>query len=169
MREILFKAKRLDNGEWVEGFFVNAIEEYSGGVRTAEIITLDAERMYSGEYTCWKTHIVDINTLCQYTGLTDSTKWKELTKEEQSDFLSKWNYEKNRKNTVDDWKGRQIWENDIIEEGCNGLITKVVWNNHSACFRLDGLGDSYKCDDSSIEWEVIGNIFDNSELLKEGD
>ena len=28
MREILFRGKRVDNGEWVEGFYVNVPEHY---------------------------------------------------------------------------------------------------------------------------------------------
>ena len=28
MREILFRGKRMDNGEWVEGFYVNVPEHY---------------------------------------------------------------------------------------------------------------------------------------------
>ena len=50
-REILFKAKRTDNGEWVHGNYIN------GGF----IIKMN------------HTECIDIdnNTLCQYTGLTD--------------------------------------------------------------------------------------------------
>lgn len=60
MREILFKAKRLDNGEWVEGFLyirkdgVSEINYYNK--------ELDVERY---------THEVDPNTICQFTELTD--------------------------------------------------------------------------------------------------
>ena len=53
MREILFRGKRLNNGEWVEGYF---IRQYGSN----EIITADDE-MY---------HITP-ETVGQYTGLTD--------------------------------------------------------------------------------------------------
>lgn len=57
MREILFKAKRLDNGEWVQGnvFFAdNGKCEICIGTPIVRI-----------------TYEVDPETVCQYTGLTD--------------------------------------------------------------------------------------------------
>lgn len=57
MREILFKAKRLDNGEWVEGnvFFAdNGKCEICIGTPIMRI-----------------TYEVDPSTVCQYTGLKD--------------------------------------------------------------------------------------------------
>lgn len=66
MREILFKAKRKDNGEWVEGYYLN-IAQINSFICTGKI-KLDgaikgiiAPEMYE----------IDINTICQYTGLTD--------------------------------------------------------------------------------------------------
>ena len=53
MREILFRGKRLDNGEWVEGYCLKGLNEY---------------------FICTpKEGYVDINpsTLCQFTGLLD--------------------------------------------------------------------------------------------------
>lgn len=55
MREILFKAKRKDNGEWVEGYFVKLLKDM------CYIIDKDT----------FSHHLVDENTLCQYTGMTD--------------------------------------------------------------------------------------------------
>lgn len=54
MREILFKAKRLDNGEWVEG--------YLWSTRTIGHTSL-----------CGNLDeiVIDPSTVCQYTGLTD--------------------------------------------------------------------------------------------------
>lgn len=57
MREILFKAKRIDNGEWVEGFYVN----YRNVIH---YILVREEGIF-----VWRE--VDKNTICQYTGLTD--------------------------------------------------------------------------------------------------
>ena len=60
MREILFKAKRTDNGEWVEGNYI-----------TDE---LDKEKAYIGYiFGIEDFDIVEVNpeTLCQYTGLKD--------------------------------------------------------------------------------------------------
>lgn len=66
MREILFKAKRLDNGEWVRGYYIN-IAKINHFICTGKI-KLDgavkgiiAPEMYA----------IDPDTLCQYTGFTD--------------------------------------------------------------------------------------------------
>lgn len=55
MREILFKAKRLDNGEWVQGDLLKTKYE--------EIV-----------YICHEDSVFrcDGKTVCQYTGLRDS-------------------------------------------------------------------------------------------------
>lgn len=60
MREILFKAKRVDNGEWVIGQYVNTC--YPGnGKETGHFIVA-----YPNEY-----HEIYTSILCQFTGLTD--------------------------------------------------------------------------------------------------
>ncbi|MGN0271440.1 MAG: YopX family protein [Lachnospiraceae bacterium] len=64
----LYRAKRTDNGEWVEGFYVNAIEEHGNGERTAEIVALDAMRTFDG---ISPTLMIDPSTICQCTGLKD--------------------------------------------------------------------------------------------------
>lgn len=67
MREILFKAKRLDNGEWVTGscvkfdeehVFVLPIHENASTLTYSQIFSLNAV-------------MVDPSTLCQYTGKED--------------------------------------------------------------------------------------------------
>lgn len=62
MREILFRGKRLDNGEWVEGGYKH---EKVGEYLTAVFII---EHLTSG---VWENHRVDPATVGQYTGLTD--------------------------------------------------------------------------------------------------
>lgn len=60
MRDILFKAKRLDNGEWVDGFYCCI---GPAGQEKHYIIPEYASAFYGVE--------VDPSTVCQYTGLTD--------------------------------------------------------------------------------------------------
>lgn len=61
MREILFKAKRLDNGGWVEGYYwTNLFNNHF--IRIAQNKT--------GRFTIDDFEI-DPDTLCQFTGLTD--------------------------------------------------------------------------------------------------
>lgn len=61
MREIKFKAKRLDNGEWIIGSFVvmkiPALSKTTIGIVAEGGATL---------------HEVDPSTVCQFTGLKDS-------------------------------------------------------------------------------------------------
>lgn len=129
-REILFKAKRKDNGKWVEGFYISGMKlpGYDG------IQDFIIEK--NGDY-----YAIDTNTLCQYTGLTDKN-------------------------------GRKIWGNDICiikdgtldeEDGC--FICK--WDDCTARYILDGNGLAVDFDNvDTRDIEVIGNIFDNAELLE---
>lgn len=58
-----------------------------------------------------------------------------------------------------DINGVEIYENDIVEEGCNGFVSSVIWDNEVGTYKLKDLGDYY-IKDATIEWEVIGNIYD---------
>ena len=64
-----------------------------------------------------------------------------------------------------DYEDNRIWEDDIIKEGCNGLVGRVIWDNKLGTYRLAGLGEDYVIKDARLEWEVIGNIHDNPELI----
>lgn len=66
-REIKFKAKRIDNGEWCEGYF------YEENGNTYIIENRQKESMLNRNVTCE----VDPSTVCQFTGLTDC-KGKEI-------------------------------------------------------------------------------------------
>lgn len=140
-REIIFKAKRKDNGEWVEGF----VFEFKGEFYIMEMTQTFMTAYYNEESVVdfnMRAVEIDPNTLCQFTGLTDKNDQK-------------------------------IWENDIVQawsEGSNA-IGKVIR-------RVDGLYIMYPAYQKKEFWglypnengkttvEVIGNIFDNPELLE---
>lgn len=61
MREILFKAKRKDNGEWVEGYYR----------RIPCMVMLEHYIMPRNPKNRIEQYAIDPDTLCQYTGLTD--------------------------------------------------------------------------------------------------
>lgn len=135
-REILFKAKRIDNGEWVEGYLL--FDEFDEQYRI--IIKL---RYSTG--TCIDTMYaprVQTETICQYTGLTDKNS-------------------------------NRIWENDIVAiDGVDGVL-KIEWeeDEETAMYILCGSeGLLYTFDNIYPEdCKVIGNIFDNPELLEGGE
>lgn len=61
IENIKFKAKRLDNGEWIEGYFY----EENGNAYIIE--NRQKESMLNRNVT----YEVDPSTVCQFTGLTD--------------------------------------------------------------------------------------------------
>ena len=128
MREILFRAKRIDNGEWVEGY---PVKYPSGKVVIFKECGEPPDILLRCE--------IDPETLCQYTGLKDKN-------------------------------GKRIWENDIvrIENSMDEGIGNIEF--YGGMWYVDGepsnsLHDIMEYDDIA-EIEVIGNIFDNQELLK---
>lgn len=79
-RKILFKAKRKDWEElpkdqwWVEGDLLHT--------RYDDIVLIS--NFEDQLFRC------DGNTVCQFTGLHDNTKWGDLTDAEKESFLSEW-------------------------------------------------------------------------------
>ena len=128
-REILFKAKRIDNGEWVEGYYYKRIRE----TKFVDAIEKKVGSVHSVEY-----YDIDINTLCQYTGLTDKN-------------------------------GNKIWENDVVrnEYARNGFQTlKIYYSTEKSKYVLMNAYKMFTDFDKLLgQLEVIGNIFDNPELL----
>lgn len=133
----LFKAKRKDNGEWVEGFYF--CMTHTDGRHTHHfIIPLGADLSLGTPVEKIQVE-VDQSTICQCTGLKDKN-------------------------------GRVIWENDIVEyRDCTTERYVVAYENDKACFEYQQYGCSIMNFDemSSVEVEVVGNVFDNPELLEE--
>ena len=72
MREILFRGKRLDNGEWVYGSFcMDAREQFNGLCGVDGFI-----RLYDKAKGKMQTYEVDRETVGQYTGLNDKNVMK---------------------------------------------------------------------------------------------
>lgn len=145
MREILFKAKTTKkdnpkhefNEKWVEGNSILCGEK-------AYIHPISNKIRTTGEIArIIVLHEVIPNTLCQYTGLTDKN-------------------------------GKKIWENDICDrkEKYPEIVTynKGDWQldysyalGKEKHFCACNLG-FYACERKCVE--VIGNVFDNPELLE---
>ena len=69
--ETIFKAKRLDNGDWVEfDILKDSINHFksSGGVYAKDKVVEEFTTIQKGN----NSYEVDKNTICQYTGINDS-------------------------------------------------------------------------------------------------
>lgn len=143
MREILFKAKRIDNGQWVEGFYFCMVHDDGRHVHHF-IMPLGADLNLGTPIEKIQVE-VDVKTICQYTGLTDNN-------------------------------GNKIWENDIIEvkNKKHHFISQIEWDDCSKGFMFQDSKTSWCGLDAFTSGgiyrfgcEVIGNIFDNADLVKE--
>lgn len=145
MREILFRGKLTDNCEWAYGV---PTKDNHGEMVMVES-TFECE-----EYNCRGANClyVDENTVGQYTGLTDKNGKKIF----EGDIL-KPDYDNNSYYRVA-WDSGKLHLN--IEEYCfNDSEGEVLWSwcENIADYQINGCVDN--C-------EVIGNIFDNPELLE---
>ena len=144
----LYRAKRKNNEEWVEGNLVwsdDADDDYK-----AIIIPTTDSNMFTrggarGDLGFENWCRVDPSTICQCTGLKDKN-------------------------------GKLIWENDIMVAHLDDKFpedttyTRVVWDNNGFCTKEQGSEDISPLDKFDQEhFEVCGNIFDNPELLEVGE
>ena len=165
MLEILYRGKRKDNGTWVEGFYFCMVH-YDGSHIHHFIIPLGVDLSFGTTIENIQVE-VDPKTVCQYIGMHDNTKWEQLSESEQNRFLQEWNILENRWNTKEDWKGRKIFEGDILSFSQKGQNTSGIVKMEDGCFFA--IIEGQKCWLSEgikrYKGKIIGNIFDNSELI----
>ena len=166
MREIKFRGKRADNGEWEYGSYL-LCEKDKPYIGTPWLV--------GSVPTKWE---VDPATVGQFTGLYDSTKWEQLSEQEKQEFYNKHCSEDGRTvkyQNVDDvkrlWKGREIYEGDIVEVTDTPYYAKrgkVVFNGkeYGLLDADDGFCADFAWEDREHYFKVIGNIFEHPELLK---
>ena len=155
----LYRAKRTDNGEWIVGSLIQT--SYLGSIRSW--ISSEQEdkarlREISSNQAVWRAFEVRTDTICQCTELKDKN-------------------------------GKLIWENDIVSfqfdnDDCpfpnkdtKKRIGKVFFSDFRASWSI-AMGkngskslnnDLWKYVQNGNRVEVIGNIFDNQELLEVGE
>lgn len=126
----LYRAKRTDNGEWVEG-----------------LITIMWSQLHiinpNDENTAYP---IDPSTICQCTGRRDENK-KLIFEHDIVGFLD-----------------CTSTESGYSEHGCAG---EVLWDDETLSFQVTGRlsAESYEVL-SGNDCKVLGNIFDNPELLE---
>lgn len=68
MRDNLYRGKRKDNGEWIEGYLIRG-KDYLTGAGITAIVSLDAQFFPANEIVGYE--VVDWRTVGQYTGKYD--------------------------------------------------------------------------------------------------
>lgn len=146
----LFRGKRTDNGEWEIGSLI-ALPDGKFEIANKCENPPDGDPMWR---KCVITHYVDPSTICQYTGLKDKN-------------------------------GKLIWENDIVSFAHKKYATDTLvfaehkytrnyviefentFCNYGLRFRNKSI--HFQCTQATLcthDCEVMGNVFDNPELLE---
>ena len=129
MREIKFRGKRLDNGEWVYGYYFIEERDIEDGIIWRDIPQI--QQRYGDHFQYFD---VDLATVGQYTGLKNKN-------------------------------GKEIYEGDVVRlfggEYCQGYY------EHDQTIVVKSAYDIVAMEESE-NVQLLGNIWDNPELLKEG-
>lgn len=140
MREILFRAKRIDNGEWVEGQYAFILNPLTESGEPIKHLICNGTNIFNDE--------IDPETICQYTGLKD----KNGNRIWENDVVSINTY--SYVEPEEDYFGKVVYAEGW---GC--------W-----CIQQPGEEKPIplcECEGSYLTERVVeGNIFDNPELLK---
>ena len=144
----LFKAKFDDSDRWVKGELVEVNDSYL-------IIPNHASKIS----VCWfsASNIIEVkkDTICQCTGLKDKN-------------------------------GNLIWENDIVKDLFSDVYAQIKYGGYQSCFdstKVEHIGfyvnwfgryaKSRRKDlgywINMVDAEIVGNTFDNPELLERGE
>ena len=145
--EILFKAKRIDTGNWIEGFY-------------CEWYDFKCNKQYQIISSVGHHNDIDKKTLCQFTGMFD----KKNNRIWENDIVES-------KNIHNEFIGKSLVErlSNKKDFNYNGFVFLVI-DSHNK----ENIGKHSSFSPNSIWWTndepsnfdlVIGNKFDNPELL----
>lgn len=148
MREILFRGKRIDNGEWVYGQYAYLLNARTEDGEPIKHMIVDGTPF---------GQTVDPSTVGQYTGLTDKNGKKifegDILRFGKRHLLVWWNCE------AFQWQAKTVAGYDLIPFDIQG---DVYWTNIDLGWiysEIPTLGE--------MTTKVVGNIHDNPELMEE--
>ena len=145
MCKILFRGKRIDNGEWLNGSFcMDAIEQFNGLCGVDGFI-----RLYDKDSRKMQMYEIDRETVGQFTGLIDKNGKKIF----EGDIV--------------------VYDNTPYNDYGHRVVGVIVWHKWMWKFRYKEYESTYHYSCGSENFfgaksEVIGNIHDNPELLERG-
>lgn len=150
----LFKAKRIDNGEWEIGSLI-ALPTGEYEISNKCNNPPDSDPMWR---RCVITHKVEPSTICQCTGLKDRHGNLIFENDLMDGFIYPY---LSGLDSEHDYFAEVCWCDDITGFG----ICTHKYKNSDVRGSADGDVDLIEDFDSS-KWEIIGNVFDNPELLE---
>ena len=169
----LYRGKRIDNGEWVKGNLIQSCDATDGWetiiipVKNSNMFTKHIKHGY-GNLGFENWYRVDASTICQCTGLRDKNG-KLIWENDIVDFLG-------HKGTVVfecgsfgiaykapiDWNG--IETNILPITGCENRLYACGNDNYISLWEIYW---NFNDEDNSLNTvDVVGNAFDNPELLE---
>lgn len=151
MRDIKFRGKEIDTGKWVFGFYLEQDICNMGSKNTKRDLLIKDAGVIVQNSKCNSGTVIDKNTIGQYTGLKDEN-------------------------------GKEIYEGDIIEfsydmfiGNFNTFIAKGKVIFEEGAFYVEVFENERTTKDEAYllysinldTIELMGNIYDNLELLEE--
>lgn len=165
MREILFRGKRTDNGEWVEGHLIWCTD--GGAMITPRHTEINGAKVDSEYFICHFAYDVIPSTIRQYTGLKDNENGTRIFEGDIIRYADLYDYNcylesLDNSEAYDKWDFGKIWTVDeVVYCGKEGYPAFDL-NKHN--FETNGLSEL--SESRQYFYEVIGNIHDNPELLE---